>query len=136
MSENRRVVVTGIGAVTPLGNSAAETWEGMKAGKNGIGPITLFDTEKFKAKLAAEVKGFEPRAYLDVNETLRTDRYAQFAAAAAQQAVEESGVVGTVAPERFSVVFGTGIGGISTFESEHTKLLEKAPAGYRLCSSP
>ena len=127
MSENRRVVVTGIGAVTPLGNSAAETWEGMKAGKNGIGPITFFDTEKFKAKLAAEVKGFDPRAYLDVNETLRTDRYAQFAAAAAQQAVEESGVVGTVAPERFSVVFGTGIGGISTFESEHTKLLEKGP---------
>ena len=61
MSEYRRVVVTGIGAVTPLGNSAADTWQGMKNGKNGIGPITLFDTENFKAKLAAEVRDFDPK---------------------------------------------------------------------------
>ena len=65
MSEYRRVVVTGIGAVTPLGNTAAETWAGMKSGKNGIAPITLFDTENFKAKLAAEVKGFDPRDFMD-----------------------------------------------------------------------
>ena len=127
MSENRRVVVTGIGAITPLGNNVADTWAGMKNGKNGIAPITLFDTEKFKAKLAAEVKGFDPKEYLEVNEVLRTDRYAQFAVAAAQQAVEESGVEGTVMPERFAVIFGTGIGGISTFETEHTKLMEKGP---------
>ena len=125
MSENRRVVVTGIGAVTPLGNNAAETWEGMKSGKNGIGPITLFDTEGFKAKLAAEVKGFDPREYLQVNEVLRTDRYAQFAVAAAKQAADESGIDGTVDPERYAVIFGTGIGGISTFEKEHSTLLEK-----------
>ena len=127
MCENRRVVVTGLGAVTPLGNNVKDTWEGLKSGKNGIGPITLFDTEKFKAKLGAEVKDFDPREYLEVNEVLRTDRYAQFAVAAAQQAVEESGVEGSVAPERFAVMFGTGIGGIGTFEAEHTKLMEKGP---------
>lgn len=123
----RRVVVTGIGAVTPLGNNVADTWQGMKEGRNGIAPITRFDTEKFKAKLAAEVKDFDPGDYLEVNEVLRTDRYAQFAVAAAQQAVEESGVKGTVEPENFAVIFGTGIGGIGTFETEYTKLLEKGP---------
>ncbi|MDO4483841.1 MAG: beta-ketoacyl-ACP synthase II [Clostridia bacterium] len=123
----RRVVVTGLGAVTPLGNTVAETWEGMKSGRNGIAPITRFDTEKYKAKLAAEVKNFEPKDYMEVNEVLRTDRFAQLAVAAAQQAVEESGVKDHVAPERFSVMFGTGIGGISTFETEYTKLMEKGP---------
>lgn len=127
MSENRRVVVTGIGAITPLGNNAADTWEGMKNGRNGIAPITHFNTDKFKTKLAAEVKGFDPQKYMDVNDTLRTDRYTQFAVAAAQQAVEESGIEGKVEPERFAVQFGTGIGGISTFETEHTKLMEKGP---------
>ena len=127
MSGYRRVVVTGIGAVTPLGNNAADTWESMKNGKNGIGPITLFDTENFKAKLAAEVREFDPREYLEVKEILRTDRYAQFAVAAAKQAVDESGIEGTVEPERFAVLFGTGIGGISTFEKEHSTLLEKGP---------
>ena len=127
MSENRRVVVTGIGAITPLGNNVADTWNGMKNGRNGIAPITLFDTEKFKAKLGAEVKGFDPKEYLGVNDMLRTDRYAQFAVVAAQQAVDESGIEGTVEPERFAVIFGTGIGGISTFETEHTKLMEKGP---------
>ena len=127
MSENRRVVVTGIGAVTPLGNSAAETWDSLKNGKNGIAPITLFDTEKYKAKLGAEVKDFDPKAYLEVNDVLRTDRYAQFAVAAAQQAVDESGIEGAVQPERFAVMFGTGIGGIGTFENEYAKLMEKGP---------
>ncbi len=127
MSENRRVVVTGMGAITPLGNSVLETWGAMKAGKNGIAPITLFNTEKFKTKLAAEVKEFDPKEYLEVNDVLRTDRYAQFAVAAAQQAVEESGIEGAVEPERFAVMFGTGIGGIRTFETEHTKLMEKGP---------
>ena len=127
MSENRRVVVTGLGAITPLGNTVAQTWDAMKAGKNGIAPITLFDTENFKAKLGAEVKGFDPKEHLGVNEALRTDRYTQFALVATQEAVEESGIVGTVQPERFAVFFGTGIGGIGTFEKEHTKLMEKGP---------
>ncbi len=127
MSENRRVVVTGLGAITPLGNTVAQTWDAMKAGKNGIAPITLFDTENFKAKLGAEVKEFDPKEHLGVNEALRTDRYTQFALVATQEAVEESGIVGTVQPERFAVFFGTGIGGIGTFEKEHTKLMEKGP---------
>lgn len=127
MSENRRVVVTGLGAVTPLGNNVSETWDGLLNGKNGIGPITLFDTQEYKAKLAAEVKNFDPREYLEVNDVLRTDRYAQFAVAAADQAVEESKIKGTVDPDRFAVMFGTGIGGINTLEVEHTKLIEKGP---------
>lgn len=127
MNQNRRVVVTGMGAVTPLGNNVADTWNGLRTGKNGIDHITLFDTEKFKAKLAAEVRGFDPGQYLEVNDVLRTDRYTQFAVASAQQAVEESGIAGKVDPDRFSVLFGTGIGGINTFETEHTKLMEKGP---------
>lgn len=127
MNQNRRVVVTGMGAVTPLGNNVADTWSGLRTGKNGIDHITLFDTEKFKAKLAAEVRGFDPGQYLEVNDVLRTDRYTQFAVASAQQAVDESGIAGKVDPDRFSVLFGTGIGGINTFETEHTKLLEKGP---------
>lgn len=127
MNETKRVVVTGLGAITPIGNQVSQTWESMKAGKNGIGPITHFDPSSFKAKLAAQVKDFDPQDYMEVNDVLRTDRYAQFAVAAAQQAVDDSGIQGKVTPERFSVLFGTGIGGISTFETEHQKLLEKGP---------
>ncbi len=128
MNENiRRVVVTGMGALTPLGKTAPETWEAMKAGRNGIAPITLFDTTDYKAKLGAEVKNFNALDYMEKSETLRTDRYTQFALVAAQQAVEESGIEGNVVPERFGVYLGVGIGGISTFETEHTKLLEKGP---------
>ena len=127
MSENRRVVVTGLGAITPVGNNVKETWEGLKNEKNGIAPITCFDTTGYKATLAAEVKGFDPKEYMEVNEILRTDRYVQLAIGAAEQAVEESGIKGNVVPERFSVLFGTGIGGINTFESEYRKLMEKGP---------
>ena len=127
MSENRRVVVTGLGAITPVGNNVKETWEGLKNGKNGIAPITCFDTTGYKATLAAEVNGFDPKEYMEVNEILRTDRYVQLAIGAAEQAVEESGIKGNVVPERFSVLFGTGIGGINTFESEYRKLMEKGP---------
>lgn len=127
MSENRRVVVTGMGALTPVGNTVQESWEGLKAGKNGIGPITTFDTTNLKAKLAAEVKNFDPLAYMERSEMLRSDRFTQLAVAAAEQAVEESGVKGKVKPERFAVYFGAGIGGMSTFETEHTKMMEKGP---------
>ena len=124
---NRRVVVTGMGAITPIGKTVAETWEALKSGKNGIAPITLFDTADYKTKLAAEVKDFNALDYMEKSEMLRTDRYTQFALIAAQQAVEESGIVGNVAPERFGVYLGVGIGGIGTFETEHTKLMEKGP---------
>ena len=78
-TQNRRVVVTGLGAITPVGNTVAETWAALKSGQNGIAPITLFDTTDYKAKLGAEVKEFDPLRYMDKSETLRTDRYTQFA---------------------------------------------------------
>ena len=124
---NKRVVVTGMGAITPLGKTVAETWEAMKAGVNGIAPITLFDTADHKTKLGAQVKEFNALDYMEKSEMLRTDRYTQFALIAAEQAVGDSGIVGHVAPERFGVSMGVGIGGIGTFETEHTKLMEKGP---------
>lgn len=128
MSENkRRVVVTGMGAVTPLGNNVQETWDNLVAGKNGIGPITLFDTSAYKAKLGAEVKNFDPMDYMEKSDMLRSDRSTHFAVAAASQAVAESGIEGNVVPERFGVYIGAGIGGIGTFETEHSKLIEKGP---------
>lgn len=128
MNENyRRVVVTGMGAITPVGNNAKDTWESLKNGKNGIAPVSTFSTENLKAKLAAQVKDFDPAEYLEVNEILRTDRYTQLALGAAEQAVNESGIKGNVDPDRIGVIFGTGIGGISTFEKEHSKLLERGP---------
>ena len=123
----RRVVVTGMGLVSPLGNSVSECWENLVAGKNGIGPITLFDTENYKAKLAAEVKDFDAREYMPKAEMLKTDRYAQFGFAAACQAMEESRIEGKVDPEKMGVYMGTGIGGITTFVQETTKLIEKGP---------
>lgn len=125
--EKRRVVVTGMGAVTPVGGSVQESWQSLTQGKNGIGPITYFDAADYKAKLAAEVKGFDPLDYMERMEMLRSDRYTHLAIAAASQAAEESGIVGKVAPERFGVCFGAGIGGIGTFEAEHTKLLQRGP---------
>ena len=126
--EIRRVVVTGLGAITPVGNSVSEAWTSLVEGRCGIGPITLFDTTDFKAKLDAEVKDFNPRDYMEKAETLRSDRYAQYAIAAATQAVEESGVIGTLPPERIAVYFGTGIGGIQTFQTETKKLIDRGPS--------
>ena len=122
-----RVVVTGMGVISPVGNNVDEFWDNIKNGRHGIGSITKFDTTDYKAKLAAEVKDFNARDYMENAEKLRSDPYAQFAMGAACQAVEESGVIGTVAPERIAVYFGSGIGGIQTFETEHQKLMEKGP---------
>ena len=124
---NRRVVVTGMGAVTPVGKTVDETWNSMMNGVCGIAPITLFDTTGYKAKLGAEVKDFNPRDYMEKAETLRTDRFTQLAIASAQQAVDESGISGTIEPERLAVYYGSGIGGISTFSREHTKLMNRGP---------
>ena len=123
----RRVVVTGMGCVTPLGNDLPTTWNNLVAGKNGIGPITKFDTTDFKAKLAAEVRDFDPKLYMEKPQILHSDLYAQLAMAAAAQAMEDSGIAGTVPGERMGVYIGTGIGGIQTFETEHSKLLNKGP---------
>lgn len=123
----KRVVVTGMGVVSPLGNDVASFWENIKAGKCGIGPITKFDTADFKVKVAAEVRDFDPRTYMEKPEIMRSDICTQFGLAAACQAMEDSKLAGTVAPERIGVYFGTGIGGIATFMAEHQKLLEKGP---------
>ncbi len=124
---NRRVVVTGLGVVSPVGNTVDACWKNLIAGVHGIGPITQFDTTDYKAKLAAEVKDFNPRDYMEKGDVVRSDRFSQFGVAAAIQAVEESGVIGTLPPERVSVYFGTGIGGITTFSEEHKKLLDRGP---------
>ncbi|MBQ8749950.1 MAG: beta-ketoacyl-ACP synthase II [Clostridia bacterium] len=126
MSE-RRVVITGLGAITPLGNSVEECWNSLIEGKNGIAPITQFDTSRVKAKLAGEVKDFDPLKYMSKIESLRSDRNAQFAVGAATQAVEDSNIMGNIDPDRFGVYMGSGVGGIKTFETEFTKLIERGP---------
>lgn len=120
---NRRVVVTGLGAITPVGNDVGTMWQNMLAGKCGVDFITRFDASEYKAQLAAEVKGFDPLAYMEKKELRKMDLYTQYAVAAAQQAVEESGILGKVAPERLGVYVGSGIGGMSTFMADHEKLL-------------
>ncbi|MBQ1333246.1 MAG: beta-ketoacyl-ACP synthase II [Lachnospiraceae bacterium] len=127
MNYERRVAVTGAGAITPVGNSVSEMWEALKAGKNGIAPITSFDTTGYRSTLAGEVKGFDPLEYMKKVDSVRADRYTQFAVAAAAQAAEDSGIEGAVDPERFGVYLGAGIGGIRTLETEHRKLLERGP---------
>ena len=122
-----RVVVTGMGAITPLGNDVSSFWNNLINGKCGISQITKFDTEQYKVKIAAEVHDFDPLLYMDRLDIPRCDLYTQYAIAAACQAMEDSGVATTVAPERMGVYFGTGIGGIGTFMTEYKKLLEKGP---------
>ncbi len=127
MNEYRRVVVTGLGAITPIGNSVDEAWNAMAAGKCGIGEITYFNTENYKAKLDAEVKDFNARDWMEKADTLRSDRNAQFAIASAVQAMADSGIEGTIDPERLAVYFGSGIGGIQTFTAEMDKLRSRGP---------
>ncbi len=124
---NRRVVVTGMGVVSPVGNDLTSFWENLLQGRHGIGPITRFDTAEYKAKLAAEVKDFDPCAYMEKAEARHSDLYTQYAIAAACQAVEQSGFLGSLPPERVGVYFGTGIGGINTFSEEHGKLVARGP---------
>ncbi|WP_350454812.1 beta-ketoacyl-ACP synthase II [Slackia heliotrinireducens] len=127
MKEPRRVVVTGLGVVSPLGSDMDTFWKNVTDGACGIGPITRFDTSQYKAKVAAEVKDFDPAQYLSTNELLRTDLYAQYAIGAAEQAVSESGIVGTLPPDRLGVYFGSGIGGLETVCSGVAKLNEQGP---------
>lgn len=125
--EGRRVVVTGMGTISPVGNSVSEAWDSLVSGRSGIGHITYFNTDSFKAKLDAEVKDFDPRRWMEKSEALRTDRNVQYAIAAADEAVRESGIQGSVDPERIAVYFGSGIGGISTISTEIRKLIERGP---------
>ena len=125
----KRVVITGMGVISPVGKSLKALWDGLLAGVCGVGPITRFDTEGFKAKLAAEVKDFNPADFgMDVPTQRRMDKFTQYAVAAAKQAVEESGIVGTVEPERLGVYVGSGIGGMSTFVEQSNRLNERGPS--------
>jgi len=117
--ELKRVVVTGLGAITPLGNNVSEYWNGLINGVSGAGPITHFDVEKFKTQFACEVKGFNPEQYFEKKEARKYDRYAQFAVAVAKESVEDAGFdLEKLDTNRVGVVFSAGIGGIATFEQE------------------
>ncbi len=117
--ELKRVVVTGLGAITPLGNNVEETWNALCAGKSGCGPITLFDASKFKTQFACEVKDFDPNLYFDKKEARKLDRYAQLAIAAVKEGIADSGIdLDTVDKNRIGVIYSAGIGGIKTFQDE------------------
>lgn len=122
-----RVVVTGLGAVTPIGNDVETFWKSLVDGKCGVDFITRFDTADFKVKIAAEVKGFDPLQYIPKNEVRKMDLFCQYALAAAEQAVRDSGIIGNVDPEKLGVYVGSGIGGMETFVGQTEKLITNGP---------
>lgn len=125
---NRRVVVTGLGAITPIGNNVEEFWNGIKEGKCGIDEITLFNTEKFKVKLAAEVKGFNPDEILDKKAAKRLDRFTQFAMVAAREIMKDSNLnIEEIDANRFGVAISSGIGGLDTIEDGKNTEITKGP---------
>ncbi len=124
----RRVVVTGLGAITPIGNTVQEFWEGLKNGKSGAGPITRFDTEKYDTKFAAEVKGFDASKFMGAKEARRMDLFTQYGMVAGEEAVRDSGLdLSREDPDRIGVVVSSGIGGMIVYDVEHRKLLDKGP---------
>ena len=120
----KRVVVTGMGAITPVGNDVETMWDSLKNGKSGITLVTRYDPSLTKAKVVAEVKGFDPTQYIEKRECRRMDLYTQYAMAAAAQAVEDSGIMEKVEPERFGVYVGSGVGGIDTFYEQCKNMFE------------
>lgn len=130
--EKRRVVVTGVGAVTPLGNDVETTWNNIVSGVSGIGPLTRVNADDFPAKVAAEVKDFDPTAYLDKKDARKMDRFAQFAVAASIMAVKDADLdINEENSDKIGVWIGSGIGGMETFEAQHNNFLQK---GYRRVS--
>ncbi|MGG3805520.1 beta-ketoacyl-ACP synthase II [Metabacillus fastidiosus] len=125
----RRVVITGMGAVTPLGHNVDSTWENIKNGVSGIAPITRVDSEKFNVKVAGEVKDFFPEKYMDIKEARRMGRFTQFAVAASKMAMEDANLsVGeNIEAEKIGVWIGSGIGGLGEFEDQHKRFLDKGP---------
>ena len=127
----RRVVITGIGLVTPLGLTAESTWSALLAGKSGAGPLTLFDSESFKTQFACEVKDWDSDPYLDKREAKHLDRFLQFSVGAGMQAMDDAGYEGRRVPEgeeeRWGVYFGSGLGGVQTIEQTYLKTMEKGP---------
>ena len=123
----KRVAVTGLGVISPVGNDVPTFWNALCSGTCGIGPITKFDATDYPVKLAAEVRDFDPKQYMEKLDILHSDVYTHFAMAAACQAVADSGIAGTLDAERVGVYIGSGIGGIATFMTEHSKLLNRGP---------
>ena len=123
----KRVAVTGLGVISPVGNDVPTFWNALCSGTCGIGPITKFDATDYPVKLAAEVRNFDPRQYMEKLDIMHSDVYTHFAMAAACQAVADSGIAGTLDAERVGVYIGSGIGGIATFMTEHSKLLNRGP---------
>lgn len=125
---HRRVVITGLGAITPLGNSPGEFWQSLLAGRSGIGPITHFDASRHECRIAGEVKGFDPLDYLDRKDVKRTDRFVHLALAATQQALEDAQFrITDLNAEQVGVILGTGIGGIRVLEEQQIIYLQKGP---------
>jgi 3-oxoacyl-[acyl-carrier-protein] synthase II len=126
----RRVVVTGLGAITPVGNDVATTWRALLEGKSGAGPITKFDASHFAVRFACEVKDFDPYLYMDRKEAKRADSFTQYAVAAAVQAMRDAGFAegSGYDPERTGVIIGSGIGGLQTFEEQHDTYRERGPS--------
>ena len=128
MDKNRRVVVTGMGAITPIGNSVEEFWSGIKEGKTGFGPITYFDTADYRCKLSAEVKDFDPTQYMDKKSARRMEQFCQFAVAAAGQAIADAGLIMEQEdPYMVGCSVGSGIGSLQAMEREYDRLKEKGP---------
>lgn len=124
----RRVVVTGMGAITPIGNSVDEFWSGIKAGKVGISEITKFDTTDYKVKIAAEVKNFDAKERMDFKSAKRMEPFSQYAVCAAMEALEQSGIdMEKEDPYRVGAIIGVGVGGLSIIENEYMKIVEKGP---------
>ncbi len=128
MGNKTRVVVTGLGAITPIGNDVASFWQGLKDKKVGIAPITYFDTTDYKAKLAGEVKNFDPKKYMDPKAARRMEPFSQYAVAAAGEAIAQAGLdMEKEDPFRVGTSIGSGIGSLQAMEREHKKMLEKGP---------
>ena len=128
MENKTRVVVTGLGAITPIGNDVASFWQGLKDKKVGIAPITYFDTTDYKAKLAGEVKDFDPKKYMDPKAARRMEPFSQYAVAAAGEAIAQAGLdMEKEDPFRVGTSIGSGIGSLQAMEREHKKMLEKGP---------
>ncbi len=127
MTMQKRVVVTGLGAVTPIGNTVAELWESLRAGKSGLGPITLFDGSRLESRVAAEVKNFDPEAYLPPKTAKRMARFSQFAVVAAMEAWNDAKLEGACDLDRTGVVIGNGIGGNEVDCEAHEKLIQQGP---------
>ncbi len=124
----RRVVITGMGMLSPVGNTVKESWENLLNGKSGVDYITLFDNEPFTTKIAAEVKNFDPLNYFDAKEARHMDRFAQFAMVASKEAIDDSALdLEKEDRDRIGVIIGSGIGGMFSFENEHTKLINSGP---------